>query len=300
MLAVGSYVRMGGMGRTSPVVAQFEFAARVRKRREELGLPAAVVSKHLGFTRNFYSAVENSRSLLATAKLPLLFEVLEFDETDAQTLTTLLDQARTPGWWQPYASVLDDSFAQYLGLECGAARISSYENFVFNGLLQCEEYALSVMSASPNASFISVRKALELRLRRQAEIFGSDVVPETKFLLGETLLWQQFDGPVVLRQQLRHLVELAEAIGPKMDIRIRPFKSTPVGLQTSSTLVILEFDSSDLVPLAYREAGAPLSVTSEPELVDLLRLHYSQAFDSSCSRVESIALLHQRIEELED
>ena len=70
------------MGRTSPVVAQFEFAARVRKRREELGLPAAAAGKHLGFTRNFYGAVENHRGLFATAKLPLLIKVLQFDDTD--------------------------------------------------------------------------------------------------------------------------------------------------------------------------------------------------------------------------
>lgn len=287
------------MGRTSPVVAQFEFAARVRKRREELGLPAAAVSKHLGFTRNFYSAVENSRSLLATAKLPLLIEVLEFDETDAQTLTTLLDQARTPGWWQPYASVLDDNFVQFLGLEYGASSICSYENLVFNGLLQCPEYAQEVVSASIRTSTINQRKAVELRLRRQAELFESGSPPTMTFLIGEAVLWQQFGNVSVLRRQLRHLLTLADRFGPKLNLGVRRFDTTPSGLQTSATLVILNFDSPIVPPVAYREAGIPLGVSAEPDLVDRLQLHFDWAMASSSTREQSLELVAERLSQLD-
>ncbi len=281
------------MGRTSPVVAQFEFAARVRKRREELGLPAATVSKHCGFTRNFYSAVENSRSLLATAKLPLLIEALQFDETDAQTLTTLLEQARTPGWWQPYASSASNALVQYLGLEAAASSIRSYENFVFHGLLQSREYAESVIAAGLNTSTVAMKRSLELRMRRQAELFESP--PAMTMLMGEAVLHQQFGGRDVLKRQLEHVLTLAERLDPKLRLAVRPFASTPVGLHTSSTLVILDFDLPLFRPLAYREAGESLGVTADPDVVDRLVVHFDHALASSSDHFESIALITERI-----
>ncbi len=283
------------MGRTSPVVAQFEFAARVRKRREELGLPAAVVSKHLGFTRNFYSAVENSRSLLATAKLPLLIEVLEFDAADAQTLTTLLDQARTPGWWHPYTNVLSDTFIQFLGLESGASAISSYENLLFSGLLQCPEYSFSIMQSSPIVNAFEAQRLVDIRIRRQHEIFR-DTLPKLRFLIGETLLWQQFGGPEILKMQLVHVLNMIERF--EIDFRVRTFVATPTGLETAATLVLLRFESALLPPILYREAGRPVGVTSEAEIVEHIEIQFEHAFQSSLSRSDSMELIQSRISAL--
>lgn len=286
------------MGRTSPVVAQFEFAARVRKRREELGLPAAVVSKHLGFTRNFYSAVENSRSLLATAKLPLLIEALQFDDADAQTLTTLLEQARTPGWWQQYASVLDDPLIQFLGLEYGASVIKSSESLVFNGLVQSAGYAESLLASSPNVSTVATQKHMEWRRRRQDEFFGGEH-GRLVLLMGEALLWQQFGHPKILKEQLAHLVNLAERLGPLLEIGIRKFDTAPSGLQSVSTLAILEFDSMYLAPVVYREAGIALLPSSDPALVETLQINWSHALAAAASHQDSLDLLVKRISQID-
>ncbi len=285
------------MGRTSPVVAQFEFAARVRKRREELGLPAAAVSKHLGFTRNFYSAVENSRSLLATAKLPLLIEALQFDDSDAHTLTTLLEQARTPGWWQPYANVLEDTFVQYLGLECGASSISSYESLIFNGLLQSAEFALAVVRASPNVSTVNSQRLLDIRLRRQEEIFRQRSGVRLRFLLGETLLWQQFGGPAVLRRQLIHVLELIES--HSIEVRIQPFSTTPPGLHSVANLTLLSFESSHLSTVAYREAGWPIDLSMNSDLVAQLVMNLDLVSGSSLDPTASVDLLKERVRVLD-
>lgn len=287
------------MGRTSPVVAQFEFAARVRKRREELGLPAATVSKHLGFTRNFYSAVENSRSLLATAKLPLLIEALQFNETDAQTLTTLLEQARTPGWWQPYGPFLEDNFTQFLGLEFGASKVKASESLFFNGLVQCTSYAQSLMASSPNVSTVAMQKLLEVRLRRQEEFFSGDC-PELVLLMGESLLWQQVGGLDVLREQLDHIRSLSNVLGPKLELRIRKFATTPSGLQSVSTLAILEFDSPYLSPIVHREAGMSLFPSGDQALVDNLQVNWSHALATAAPHEESLSLIDERIAQIDD
>lgn len=288
------------MGRTSPVVAQFEFAARLRKRREELGLPAAAVSKHLGFTRNFYSAVENSRSLLATAKLPLLIEVLEFDDADAQTLTTLLEQARTPGWWQPYLHVLDDVFVQFLGLESGATAIKSYESLVFNGLLQCPEYASAVVDSSLNTSPIEKQRTLEVRLRRQEMVLAESDRPEFTFVISEAVLWQHFGPPPVLLAQLVHVRELMDRMTPPLNLKVRLFRTTPFGLANASTLVIMDFANSLVPQMAYREAGSSLGVSADPELVDRLRLQFEHAVTTCLEGPECVDVLDERIRQLRE
>lgn len=73
-----------GMTRVSPTVAQFEFAARVRRQRESEGIPAQEVSDRLGFSRNSYSAIENSHRLLTLSKLGPLLDVLNFDADQSQ------------------------------------------------------------------------------------------------------------------------------------------------------------------------------------------------------------------------
>ena len=75
------------------------------------------------------------------------------------------------------------------------------------------------------------------------------------FVMGEAVLMQQFGGPDTLRRQLLHVSDLAERYGDVIDLRVQPFDATPLGLTTASTLVLLDFDSPYLEPVAWREAG---------------------------------------------
>ena len=282
------------MPQLSPVIAQHEFAARIRQQRERIGLASAEVSRHLGFTRNFYSAVENCRGWLSPGKLTALVEILEFEADEAELLSELLAQSKRNRWWQPYVSSRGDSFVRYVGLESGASTISSYEGLLFNGLLQSPAYAREVVGASPNTSPVDVERIVALRLRRQEELFERRPLPRMTFLLSEAVLMQQFGGPEVLRGQLAHVLQLADRLGDRLDLRIQTFGVTPLGLTTASTLVILEFDSPFVSPIAYREAGAPIGIADDPALVSKLRLHYSQALVSSTEHNDSLELIAQR------
>jgi transcriptional regulator with XRE-family HTH domain len=286
------------MTRVSPTVAQFEFAARVRRQRESEGIPAQEVSNRLGFSRNAYSAIENSHRLLTPSKLGLLLDVLNFDAEEIQALSDLLGVARSRAWWHEYSATLSDEVIQFFGLEFGARTISSYESLVFNGLLQAPEYAKSVIRASPNYAPLGARKALEIRLRRQKELLASGDPPDMTFLLSEAVLRQHFGGPEVLRKQLVHILNLADELGAKLDIRVQTFDVTPLGLTTASTLALLGFGGPHLRPVGYREAGTPLGLVGDPQLIEILRLHFDQALDSSSTREESLELISQRVRQL--
>ena len=287
------------MSRVSPTVSQFEFAARVRRLREERRLGAKAVSDHLGFSRNFLSAVENSRALLSPDKLAPLFEILEVDESEAGELTRLLHEARQPAPWQPFASTTGEEFIRFENLEAGCSAIRSFEGRVFHGLLQCEAYARSVIGASPNVSSRNFNRMLTTRLQRQHEVLGAEPPPLMVFLMSEAVLMQQFGGSDVLRQQLLHVLGLAERFGEGLDLRIQRFDVTPLGLTTASTLVLLDFESPFLPSVAWREAATPIGLTDLPDLVEILKLHFERALTSSCSRVESLDLIGRRVKDLE-
>ncbi|MET1076344.1 MAG: helix-turn-helix transcriptional regulator, partial [Umezawaea sp.] len=64
--------------RTSPAIATWELALRLRQRRERMGVEVKTITQVLGFSRNYWSAIEDERKLLSEEALIKLFELLEF------------------------------------------------------------------------------------------------------------------------------------------------------------------------------------------------------------------------------
>src|SRR5262245_31910222 len=53
----------------SPTVAAWELALRLRRRRVQLGVEVRTITQRLGFSRNYWSAVENERKILSEENL---------------------------------------------------------------------------------------------------------------------------------------------------------------------------------------------------------------------------------------
>ncbi|HUQ59618.1 helix-turn-helix domain-containing protein, partial [Lentzea sp.] len=58
---------------TSPVVAAWELALRLRQRRVNMGVEVKTITQRLDFSRNYWSAVENERKILSEDNLIKLF-----------------------------------------------------------------------------------------------------------------------------------------------------------------------------------------------------------------------------------
>ena len=63
------------MALPSPVVAGWELVLRLRERREQVGVEVKQVTQTLGFSRNYWSAVENERKILSEEALKKLLEL---------------------------------------------------------------------------------------------------------------------------------------------------------------------------------------------------------------------------------
>lgn len=285
------------MPTSSPRVAQLEFSVRIRERRKELGLDAKTVSGRMGFSRNYYSAVENNRTILADDRVSELAEILELDESTTTEMADLARVARRSGWWDDYSNLLDESSVELWALEDGAYELDIVETNVVTGLLQTEDYSRAIIGADPRISVANERRFVESRRRRQQRLWGEDPV-SLRVVLSEAAIMQEIGGPLILRQQLEYLLELVESMDGRLDLRLAPFSAT--SMINASTLVLMKFRSSYLPAVIWREAGSAIESSGGEELVDIMSLLIQRTRGTSLSPAETIGRIEERVAALRE
>ena len=183
----------------SPVVASWELALRLKRRREQLGVEVRTITEALGFTRNYWSAVENERKILSRESLTRILELFEFDAEEKEELLALRAAAKERGWWTRYPALFDNEIQRLFGLEQGARSIRDYENLLIPGLLQTADYTRGIMMPDVTMRPVEVDQRIEARLRRQERLIDSNDPFKFTAVISEASLRQQIGGPRVLR-----------------------------------------------------------------------------------------------------
>lgn len=290
--------RKDAMPPMSPTVASWELNLRLKARRVEIGMDVAVICKTLGFTRNYWSAVENDRKILAADKLDRLLDLLEYDKDEKRELLNLREEAKNRGWWTAYSALFDDEILRLFGLEHGAQAVRTYESLLIPGLLQTADYARALMSSNLGVRPIEVDQRLEVRLRRQQRLFGDDPLHLT-VIMSQAALLQETGGLRVLVGQLAHLAKMIENLPETLHVRVVPFTATTYDLFGASTFHLIDFASTRLPTLAWQEMATSWGILPNNEAVRGLNLVYREGYEHSLSREDSYELIMQRIKELE-
>jgi transcriptional regulator with XRE-family HTH domain len=280
----------------SPTVASWELALRLRQRRERLGIDAKTIAEAIGFTRNYWSAVENERKQLSEENLDKALDVLEFDQEDQQELRRLRATAKERGWWTRY-SMLDAEVERLYGLEAGASSIKEYESILIPGMLQTAEYARAIMTPAETLREVEVDQHIEVRLKRQ-ERLNADSPLRLTALISEAVLHQEIGGPAILRRQLQHLVDVAEAHPDTIDIHVIPFTATSCGLFGAATVRVLDFPSPRLPMLAYQETVTAHVLLDDRTTVRDITTTYTAALKIALNPQESTEMIRRRIAEV--
>jgi transcriptional regulator with XRE-family HTH domain len=278
----------------SPVVARWELSRRLSTRRKELGLDVKTITEALGFTRNYWSAVENDRTLIADDKLRQLFDVLSFDTTDQAELLQLREDARARSWWDNFPGINDER-RRFVGLEHGATRIRIYEGHLIPGLLQTDDYTRALLGTDPSVSPVDLENIIALRRRRQ-ERLDVDPKPQMVVIIGEAALRQQVAGPDVQANQIQHILDFAAQRPAQVDVRVLAFATNPGILISSSTLLLLEFESKHLPIMAWQEAVRPVGyVEGHDDHYRLLELAWQDGLKRALSADESTQLMSKLV-----
>lgn len=280
----------------SPTVSLLEFRLRIRKRRDELGITADEVRKHLGVSRVYFSSIENGRATLADNKLDPLLSVLSLED-QREELGKLLEGARERGWWHRYSKVLDPVDMEFFGLEWGASRIRVAESRVAPGLLQTRRYAEVLLRINSKVSHLDVETVLETRSHRQRRLDSPDS-PNIEAVVSETVLMQQYGSANVLTEQIEHLLELTTGSHATADLRVQPFDVTPLNGAQFSTSTLLDFPSSHIPTVAMTERTGVVELLLTPDEVHLESLNFNLAKESAASGSMSRRMLQSRLTDL--
>ncbi|MFC0112690.1 DUF5753 domain-containing protein [Kibdelosporangium aridum] len=281
----------------SPIVARWELALRLRRRREQVGVEVKTITQALRFSRNYWSAVENERKILSEESLVQLLDLFQFDAEERDELMALHAAAKGRGWWSRYSAVLDEERQRLFGLEYGASSIRGYESLLMPGLLQTAEYARALMAQEVTLRRVEVDQIVEVRMRRQERLIGDSPLQLTE-LISEAALRQEIGGPAVLRRQLEHLAAMIEEHPGTIELRIIPFTAPACSLFGASTVNIIDFENPQLHSVVWLETVTSWSVIEGSSNVRDISGAYDDGLRRALNSVESLALIHQRIKEL--
>ncbi len=282
----------------SPTVAAWELALRLRRRRLQLGVEVRTITQRLGFSRNYWSAVENERKILSEENLVKLLDLFEFDQEERQELLDLRTAAKERGWWSGYSAVLDDEIERLFGLEFGAYSIRGYESILIPGLLQIPDYARAIMTQSVTVRQVEVEQQVEIRMRRQERLTGDSPLRLTA-LISEAVLRQEIGGRAVIRRQLAHVLEMVEGHPDTIDVRVIPFRVPACGLFGSATMQIIGFQNRRLPTVIWQESVTSWGIVDDPTKVRDIAGAYGEALGTALGDQESLHFINQRIKELE-
>ncbi len=244
----------------SAVAARWELSRRLVHRRKRLGVDVKTIASTLEFTRNYWSAVENDRTLIAEDKLIALFDLLEFNETDRIELLALRGLSRQRSWWDQYSDGTEPETLRFLGLEDGASTIDTFASLLLPALLQTEAYARAILSFDPSVSQLKIDQMVEMRAKRQERVVDDPDVRYTALLSEAAIIqrWASVDDHI---EQLSFLLELVHA--GKIEMKILPLDSSPGLIAAVSTLVLMTFPSEHLPNVFWQESVRPLSIIEE-------------------------------------
>jgi transcriptional regulator with XRE-family HTH domain len=240
----------------------------LRRARINAGFTQRDVAEAMEWSLSKLMRIESGAVGISTIDLRALLQ--HYDIKDPAEVDRILAMARASrdrrAWWTAYRDITSPPYLTFLSYENSAAIIQVFNQLLVPGLLQDEEYARAVIRAlAGSASHDRVEQLVQLRMRRQEELFGRPDPPEMLFVIDEAVLHRWVGGRDVMRHQLRRLKE--EAQRPNVTLEIVPYSvGAHAGLQ--GPFVILEFADDQDEDVLYLEdpRGSVISRDEQQEI----------------------------------
>jgi transcriptional regulator with XRE-family HTH domain len=275
-------------------VVRILLGSRLRRLREAAGMSPDRAGYEIRASRSKISRLEAGQVGFKERDIADLLDLYgATDEETRQTLMTLARQANAPGWWHDYSDILPDWFEEYLGLESAATEIRVYEIQFVPGLLQTEDYARAVtLLDRDDLSTRDTDRRVRLRKARQAMLDQPDPL-DLRVVLDESVLRRYVGGPAVMRDQLKHLADIAER--PNVTLQVLPFQAD--GPTPGGSFSILRFAEADLSDVVYLEQLTSAIYLDNPKDVDSYLKEMQRLRKQALTPPETTQLLRELLRE---
>ena len=182
-------------------------------------------------------------------------------------------------------------FRDLVDVERRATEIRIYETYVIPGLLQTEDYARHVISATrPVISPAAIDRAVALRMTRQEVLYREDEPPRLWAILDESVLCRVNGTSDVMRAQLESLIKAVER--PNIVVQVIPNSegSTAAG---GRNFILLTLRSEPAV--AYLEDIRAARYLRKTDDVTQYSLTFDHLRSNALSDVKSAALIKEAV-----
>ena len=271
-------LRKGG-----PTVLRILLGAQLRRLREKKGITLEEAGHKIRASHSKMSRLELGRVGFKDRDVAdLLTEYGVHDEQERDMLRALARQANAQGWWHVYADIMASWFEAYVGLEEAASTVRAYEVQFVPGLLQTEAYARAVtMLGYADAPAEEIERRVRLRMARQRLLYGDDPL-QLWAVVDEAVLRRPLGGPAVMREQVRHLIEVTAM--RNVTLQVIPFHSGGHAA-AGGPFSILRFAEPDLPDVVYLEQLTSALYLDKRDEVD----HYLAVMERLCLEAEPAA-----------
>jgi transcriptional regulator with XRE-family HTH domain len=254
------------------------FGAMARYYRERAGLSRSELAREISKSVSLIQAIELGQRAATAEVTEDLERVLPADGA----LTRLRDEMGDGLSYQAYPSW----FQEWLLSEREARRLRWFEPLLVPGLLQTEEYARAIFGTRFGATGEEIDEQVVARLKRQ-EILEHDQPAQLWVILDESVLRRAVGGTYVMREQVRHLMEIARR--PHVSLQVISAQvGGHRGLWAGGFAIA---DCDDAPTVGYQETAAQGQFVDRSEDVTTLAECWDTLTGEALPRAASLALL---------
>ncbi|MER5844073.1 MULTISPECIES: helix-turn-helix domain-containing protein [Streptomyces] len=259
--------------------------------REDAGLAQDQAARSVGFSAAKLSRIESGKGRRPPTESDVraLLKLYGTDDYEVSVLVKLLRRAGEPGWWQRYDKrLMPEWFDRLVGLQEAAATIRTFEIQYVPGLLQTAAYTRAVVERGlPHAPASEVQRRVELRMRR-AELLTRGGAPQLWAVIDESVLLRVLGSAEVMREQLTHLMRMAER--PNVTVQIVPLSVTNASAP-AIPVTYLRFGGLDLPDVVYLEHIRSANFLEDLDETEEYRIALDRLADEALRPRESLDLL---------
>lgn len=257
------------------------FAQELRRLRREKGLSLRELGEALGWDPSLFGKMESGVTLGG----PEVAEALDQFYGTPGLLIALWELAAAD------PTRFREQYRRYMSLEAEATSLWHFAVSVLPGLLQTPAYAHELLAAG-GINGDELTRQVEARIGRR-ELLEGALAPRFRSILSETVLRTPLRDAGEWREQLEHLIEVADR--PNVTLQVLPFSSGPHGLN-STAVMFLRMPEGRTV--AYTENANRGELVEENGPVEHLQLAYDAVRDLALAPAESRKFIMRMLEEV--
>ncbi|MGW1681195.1 helix-turn-helix domain-containing protein [Saccharopolyspora sp. NPDC002376] len=268
--------------------------AELRRAREEYDIGVRELARKLGMDHSKLSRCESGRTTATPEFVASVLAAIGVPEAERERVIELARGADRTNWLSPGVPGTNHELTTLIEFEKTAEEITEVSPFVISGLLQTSDYARAVMTSGVAEPPSDLEARVMLRVGRR-DVLTRKKGPHFTFLAMETALHAKIGGAVVMADQLRQIVNMAE--WPSVTVQVIPADLDVWHPALNGSYILFEFPTSG--PIVHLEQYASAAFLHESEQTDVYRSATDTLRELAMSPAESVRLIAEVAEEME-